>query len=231
LNRVVQGDRYNTAQAEGAFTLSSSTSLRNPDPKSELRRRLRAQRRALLPDEQRRAARALTRHVAATALFRVSRRIACYLAHDGEIDLSMIIGRAWRMHKQPFLPVLSPLAADRLWFAAATPGMELRPNRFGILEPAANAADLVRADQLDLILMPLVAFDVRGNRLGMGGGFYDKSVEFLRRRRHWKTPRLLGIGYDFQKVAQLPISDWDVPLDGVVTERAVYMIQPNEKHA
>lgn len=183
------------------------------------------QRRMLSVAEQRRAGQDLARRVVATRLFRISRRIACYIPNDGEIDPSMIVERIWHMRKHAYLPVLSPRAADRLWFAEAFPGGELRPNRFGILEPVTTRAELVRADQLDLILLPLVAFDVHGNRLGMGGGFYDKSLEFLRRRRHWKKPHLVGIAHDFQKQARLPINDWDVPLDGIVTELCAYMIR------
>jgi len=213
-----------TAFAEGASSCSSLARVSRSPAKPELRSQLRARRRALSAAEQQRAARALDKHIGAARLFNVSRRIACYLPHDGEIDPSTIVERIWRMHKIAFLPVLSPLAADRLWFARALPGMALKPNRFGIPEPVAHRRDLVRADELDLVLMPLVAFDVRGNRLGMGGGYYDKSLEFLRRRRHWRKPRLLGLAHDFQKVAQLPINDWDVPLDGVVTDRTAYMI-------
>jgi 5-formyltetrahydrofolate cyclo-ligase len=81
----------------------------------------------------------------------------------------------------------------------------------------------VRAQELDLILMPLVGFDDRGNRLGMGGGFYDRSLEFLRHRQHWRKPHLLGIAYDFQRVNGLTADPWDVPLQGVITDQAVYL--------
>lgn len=126
------------------------------------------------------------------------------------------------MHKQAFLPVLSRLSHDRLWFAPAEPGMELRPNRFGIPEPQVSRRDLVRAEDLDLILLPLVAFDARGNRLGRGAGFYDRSLAFLRFRRYLRKPHLLGLGHDFQRVPRLRADSWDVPLEGVVTDRAVY---------
>lgn len=190
--------------------------------KTQLRQRLRAERRALSRDEQRQAADRLLANVAATRLFRVSRRIACYLPSDGEIDPSLIIERIWRMRKQAFLPVLSPLSHERLWFARATPGMELRPNRFGIPEPRTSAGELVRAEELDLILLPLVAFDRKGNRLGRGAGFYDRSLAFLRYRRYFRKPHLLGLAHDFQRVPSVSNDAWDVPLDGVVTDRAVY---------
>ncbi|MDO8705269.1 MAG: 5-formyltetrahydrofolate cyclo-ligase [Sulfuricaulis sp.] len=194
-----------------------------PTDKTDLRRTLRAKRQSLSADNQKLAARALAVNVAGTRLFLTSRRIACYLPNDGEIDTGRVIEHIRRLRKILYLPVLSPLAHDRLWFAEAKPKTKLVPNRFGIPEPAVPARDLVRAQELDLILMPLVGFDDRGNRLGMGGGFYDRSLEFLRHRRHWHKPQVLGIAYDFQRINRLTPDSWDIPLQGVITDRAVYL--------
>lgn len=194
------------------------------DIKAELRRALRAKRRSLTDAEQRRAARELLAHLAGTRLFLVSQRIACYLPSDGEIDSRLVMERMWRMGKRAFLPVVSRLAQDRLWFAEARASTKLYRNRFGIPEPRVRKTDLVRAESLDLILLPLVAFDERGNRLGRGAGFYDRSLAFLRHRTHLRKPRLLGLAHDFQRVAELPADAWDIPLDGVVTDRAVYYV-------
>ncbi len=81
----------------------------------------------------------------------------------------------------------------------------------------------MRVRDLDLILMPLVGFDLQGNRLGMGGGFYDRSLAFLRYRLYWKRPRLLGLAYDFQQVDILTADPWDIPMQAVVTDQAVYL--------
>jgi len=190
--------------------------------KAALRARMRAARAQLPLSEQRVASERVTAHLIATRLFLVSRRIACYLPSDGEIDPSGIIDRLWRMRKDVFLPVLSRLRHDRLWFAPAMPGMELVPNRFGIPEPKVTARELVRAQEIDLILLPLVAFDIHGNRVGRGAGFYDRSLAFLRHRRFLRTPHVLGLAYDFQRVAKITADPWDVPIDGVVTDRSVY---------
>jgi 5-formyltetrahydrofolate cyclo-ligase len=194
-----------------------------PTEKSDQRRALRTRRQTLSAEDQKLAARALAANVAGSRLYLVSRRIACYLPNDGEIDTCLVIEHIRRLHKILYLPVLSPLEHDRLWFAEATPKTRLVPNRFGISEPAVPARDLVRAQQLDLILMPLVGFDDRGNRLGMGGGFYDRSLEFLRHRTRWHKPQVLGIAYDFQRVNGLTPDPWDIPLQGVITDRAVYL--------
>lgn len=161
-------------------------------------------------------------NLATMRLFTVSRRVACYLPNDGEIDTGDVMTRLWRMRKTVYLPVLSRMSHDRLWFAPATPGAELVRNRYGIPEPRVQTRELVRAQEIDLILLPLVAFDNKGNRLGRGAGFYDRSLAFLRYRRFLRTPHLLGLAYDFQRVPKIDADPWDVPLDGVVTDRAVY---------
>lgn len=75
---------------------------------------------------------------------------------------------------------------------------------------------------LDLIILPLVAFDLSGNRLGMGGGFYDRTLSFKHQRCHWKGPKLIGIAHELQRVDLLPVNDWDIPLDAVITEQKLY---------
>ena len=101
----------------------------------------------------------------------------------------------------------------------------MAPNRFGIPEPID--AKPLRARQLDLLLMPLVGFDLEGNRLGMGGGFYDATLAFMRHRRVWRKPRLVGIAYECQRVDTLPHEPWDMPLDAVLTERQLYRFNSN----
>ncbi len=191
--------------------------------KADLRRKLRARRAALSPEERLRAAHRLAAHVASTRAFRVSRRIAAYIANDGEIDPAPILERAQAMGKRCYLPVLSRLSWDRLWFAPLTADAKFRPNRYGIPEPQMKAAQLVRAPELDLILMPLVGFDPAGNRLGMGGGFYDRSLEFLHQRHRWHKPHLLGLAYDFQRLERLPANNWDIALGGIATDESVYL--------
>jgi len=98
--------------------------------KAALRRELRAKRRALSPEEQGLAAARLAHNLSQTRWFRVSQHISCYIANDGEIDVSLVIANAWEMRKTAYLPVLSRIWHDRLWFAAVEPEMRMRPNRF-----------------------------------------------------------------------------------------------------
>jgi len=123
--------------------------------------------------------------------------------------------------KQCFLPVLDTLRPRRLWFAPYRIGDPLVANRYGIPEPACPSRYRVAAWCLDLVLTPLVAFDEMGNRLGMGGGYYDRTLSFLARRQVWKRPRLVGIAYEFQCLESLPRRPWDIPLNSVITNDTI----------
>lgn len=192
----------------------------------ELRKRMRTLRRGLGQREREYAARRLAQRLYGACLFVRSARIAFYLPMDGEIDPTPLIERARAMNKQCFLPVLNPLAPGRLWFAPYGEREPLHCNRFNIPEPALKGKHMAPAWALDLILLPLVAFDTQGNRLGMGGGFYDRTLAFLSRRRYWRKPRLLGLAYEFQKVPALHRAPWDIPLQGIVTEAGFYRTAP-----
>lgn len=192
----------------------------------ELRQQLRAQRRGLDAREHARLSDAATAHLLRHRLFRAARHIACYLPNDGEPDLSEFILRCWNIGKTVYLPVLSHIHHNRLLFLPFHAGDRLVENRFGIPEPVLRPRSRVSLTSLDLVLTPLVGFDAQGNRLGMGGGFYDRSFAFLRHRRYWKKPHLLGMAFDCQQVDRQGASGlcrqpWDVPLKAVVTESGV----------
>jgi 5-formyltetrahydrofolate cyclo-ligase len=197
--------------------------------RNALRREMRQQRRSLSVQQQRNASHALTRQLARHPLFLHSRHIAFYLPNDGEMDLSPLIARASAMGKQCYLPVLSPLYHNRLWFAPYHGESLLQRNRFGIPEPEAKWSQMRPAWSLDLILTPLVAFDGEGNRLGMGGGYYDRTLAYLTRRRHWRKPHLLGTAYTFQQVELLPHAPWDVPLHAIATEKGVRLLSSRQR--
>jgi 5-formyltetrahydrofolate cyclo-ligase len=186
-----------------------------------LRRQMRSQRRALSAHEQRLASAMALSRILGHPLFLRARHIALFLPNDGEIDISELLPTAWGMRKHCYLPILAS-PGQRLVFAPMEKDSRLELNRYGIPEPIANRRQLRQPRQLDLVLTPLVAFDAQGNRIGMGGGYYDRSFAFLRRHQHWRRPHLLGVAHDFQRVEQLPRQPWDVPLDGVFTDQRFY---------
>lgn len=194
-------------------------------PRPQLRRLLRQARRALTPAQQHEAARGLYRQLAQHPLFRRARHIALYLPNDGEIDPRLLLRAAQRRGKATYLPVLSPWPRTKMVFQRIRPGEALRPNRFRILEPHVSLARQRKVWALDLVLLPLVGFDDVGGRLGMGGGFYDRSLAYLARRRQWRKPTLLGLAHECQKVGRLAQASWDVPLQGTVSDKRWYLAQ------
>lgn len=184
-----------------------------------LRAQMRARRRAIDKPERIRMAEAMARHLGACLRVRRARRIACYLCNDGEMDLGPTMDLLRASGAKVLLPALH---GGGLWFLPYDRETPLAPNRFGIPEPDVAAHTRCRARDLDLVLMPLVAFDARGNRLGMGGGFYDRTFAYLQSRKCWKKPLLLGIAYEFQRLESLAPSAWDVPLQGVATEKCLH---------
>jgi len=187
-----------------------------------LRRKLRHVRRQLTPAQQRLAARRLYRQLTHHPQFRRARHIALYLPNDGEIDPRLLLQAAQRRGKATYLPVLNPWPRTRMVFQRIKPGERLRRNRFGIFEPVIRTARQRRVWALDLLLMPLVGFDGNGGRLGMGGGFYDRSLAYRAMRKKSHKPTLLGLAHECQRVDRLPLESWDVALQATVTDQGWY---------
>ncbi|MFY1666050.1 5-formyltetrahydrofolate cyclo-ligase [Pseudomonas sp. Pseu.R1] len=205
--------------SSGAASLNDPSTLSRP----QLRRLLRKARRSLSRAEQRQAAQGLYRQLAQNPLFRRARHVSLYLPMDGEIDPRLLLREAQRRGKKTYLPVLSPWPRTKMVFQRIKPGDRLRPNRFRIPEPHINPRQQRKIWALDLILMPLVGFDDQGGRLGMGGGFYDRSLAYRARRKAWQKPVLLGLAHECQKVEKLAVASWDVPLQGTVSDKRWYL--------
>ena len=180
-----------------------------------LRRQLRSKRRAM-PEQQRAlAAERLARRLRNHPRLLFTRRIGLYLPNDGEIDPRPgLIGGGHR--RRLYLPLLDPLSPGLLRFCRWRGSDGLATNRYGIAEPKHGIRRTVPVWSLDVLVMPLVAFDDQGGRLGMGGGYYDRSLAAWQR---WpRRPLLVGVGYQFQRVPTLPVAHWDIPLDLVLTD-------------
>jgi 5-formyltetrahydrofolate cyclo-ligase len=195
---------------------------RTTNPRQTLRTQIRRRRRNLSATEQYTCAALLAQNLGKDPLLVNSRHIAAYLPANGEIDTWPLLESLWSLGKRIYLPVLATFPKRHLWFCAYAPGQRLVRNRFGILEPERTHYRRIKAAALDLVLTPLVAFDINGYRLGMGGGYYDRSFAFLNRRQYWRRPRMLGLAYEFQRQPLISPQPWDVPLDAVATENTVY---------
>lgn len=190
--------------------------------RAQLRRLLRKTRSALDLPTQRRAARDLYRQLSHHPHFRRARHIALYLPNDGEIDPRPLLQAAQRRGKATYLPVLNHWPRSKMVFQRVRAHEKMRPNRFRIPEPKRNRAQQRKIWALDLILLPLVGFDRHGGRLGMGGGFYDRSLGYRDMRKSWHKPTLLGLAHECQQVDRLTMASWDVPLAATVTDKGWY---------
>lgn len=148
--------------------------------------------------------------------FMTDANVAGYWAVRGELPLNLAVASLKRRDQHYFLPTLGE--ARQLHFAEYRENTELQANRFGIPEPATAAGKQRRAQDMHVILLPLLAFDRRGQRLGTGGGWYDTTLAFLRDAARPTRPLLVGVGYAFQEVEAMPAESWDVPLDYIATD-------------
>ena len=183
-----------------------------------LRRELRERRRALPASTRIAAAEALAVRLLALPFFPAPGHVAGYWAMDGEIGLHV-----FQLRLPASLTYCLPLLHDdgSLRFAPWKPGDALVTNRYGIPEPDVASADALRAEDMALIVLPLVGFDARCHRLGMGGGWYDRSLAF--RHADAAPPWLVGAAFETQRLDAIAAEAWDVRLDAVCTEAATYL--------
>jgi 5-formyltetrahydrofolate cyclo-ligase len=153
--------------------------------------------------------------------FQVAKAVAGFLAFDGEADPLGLMIAACNMGKQVFVPVIVETKRP-LMFAPWTPDTKFKTNRFGISEPDAPSSEWVLPEQLDFVINPLVAFDRQLNRIGVGGGYYDRTFQFLRESPTPRPTQLFGFAFEMQRIDQITPHDWDVPLDSVITELESY---------
>jgi len=146
--------------------------------------------------------------------------VAGYWAMDGEIGL-----HAWQLRLPKTLSYCLPVLHEdgRLRFATWKPGAALVTNRYGIPEPDVDTSQWLEPEQMALVVVPLVGFDARCNRLGMGGGWYDRSFAF---RQSQPAPAwLVGAGFAAQQLDHVATQEWDVTLDAVCCEDATHIAE------
>ena len=197
--------------------------------KHQLRQQKRQLRCAVSKQEQKRHSLTVARRLTALPQFSRSCSVALYFSVDGEVDTTPLLSLLQDRGKHSYYPALHIRPVPLLWFIEYRHGESLIKNRFGIPEPSIRLRQPIKPWALDLVIVPLVAFDARCNRLGMGGGYYDRTFAYLGRRMFWRKPLLIGVAHECQKVERLEREPWDVPLDAVVTERRVYLPDIKER--
>lgn len=189
------------------------------EQRTALRRQLRSKRRMLPRYVQQQASTALLRHCRHWSPFVRARAVAFYLPVPGEISPLPLMHRAHALGKRCYLPRIRPFPANTLEFRRWRPGQRLYRQRWRLREPRGGARRAVA--QLDLIFMPLTGLDRRGHRLGMGGGYYDRTLAGLPGK-----PLRVGLAHDCQVVEQVPSEAWDIRLHAAVTPSGRLIFSP-----
>jgi 5-formyltetrahydrofolate cyclo-ligase len=186
----------------------------------QTRQQLRAKRRSLTPRQQRQSADRLASILCAQSFFLRAKRVGIYIANDGEIDPSLVVDICLESGKHCFLPVLYPLNVNRLHFSRYEHHTKLQSNQYGIPEPSLRYRNIVPPWSLDIILLPLVGFDRSGNRIGMGGGYYDRTLAFVAAGNR-PAPTLVGLAHSSQEVSSVSTQKWDIPVNQIITDREI----------
>jgi 5-formyltetrahydrofolate cyclo-ligase len=189
--------------------------------KAALRRALIGRRKALSEAEHQALSLAAQRHILDDPCWQKARCVALYMALDGETDTSALLENAWGTGRTVLLPCCSATEKGRLDFYACSGRHALRPGMFGILEPDPVLAPATKPPTPDLLVVPGVAFDCHGFRLGRGGGYYDRFF----RRSPFPGAARLGLAFSFQAVDRLPREAWDLPVHALGTEKGLVWIQ------
>lgn len=205
LNRLVQGPLLVAASRVIYMNQLSLTDLR-----SQLRQSMRLKRQSLTADQQAQAAESIIPQALSLIESYQASHIAFYLPFNGEISPLPLMEQLLKLGTKLYLPILHPFTSDQLLFLNYDCKTSLKFNRLGIQEPVLDVRNIIPLQELEMIFTPLVACDKAGNRLGMGGGFYDRT---LAQAQHLIS---VGLAHECQQVEQLPIESWDMPLDHII---------------
>ncbi len=188
----------------------------------KLRKQLKNQRNKLSQDQRKKLSLSIAKHIAQSEVFKQSKKVAIYLPVNGEADPTSLVSLHAQSEQKFYLPVLSPSGNKHLLFVEWNKSTIFKDNIYGIPEPIITPSTVqLEATKLDLVIMPLLGFDKHGNRLGMGGGYYDRTFSFKLKCKASKKPYLISFAYAFQECKTLYTQPWDVPVNAYATENAL----------
>jgi len=185
-----------------------------------IRKEFRALRQQLTEIQQEQAARALLENCLKLPAVQDASYIACYLSNNGEINPKYLIEWCWQQGKTVLLPILHPTQEGHLVFMPYHATSPMVINLYAIPEPKYEPEKTLGLHKIDIIFTPLVAFDSVGNRLGMGGGYYDRTLASLSAKPN--STKVLGLAHACQYSSTLPVQKWDFPLQGIVTDKQIF---------
>jgi len=186
-----------------------------------LRQELRQYLNGLKSVEHNRLVQAAIENFLLTPEYARSEKIAAFYPVRHELDLMPLIETCWADNKSVYLPCLLPKPFQKMYFLPYSPNTPMKRNRYNIPEPSLPMNQKINTRQLDIVITPLLAFGPQGQRLGMGGGYYDRTFAFQNRATHYFRPRLWAIALEAQS-HELTANPWDVNIHGVATEKTIY---------
>lgn len=186
----------------------------NDSLRQQIRQQARARRKQLTYHQQQQEAVQLAQRLKSHPKLQQAKKVALYLANDGELDPALLIKQLWQQQKDVYLPTVHPFSPGNLLFLRYDANSTMISNKYGISEPKLDVSIVCPISELDVIFTPLVAFDSSGNRMGMGGGYYDRALCGWQQRRF---PYPIGLAHDCQRFDTLPIEAWDIPLPEIIT--------------
>jgi 5-formyltetrahydrofolate cyclo-ligase len=219
--------RYTDFSLNFSDVCMTNTKASTAPLRTTLRQYIRTKRQQLSLSEQAQASYHLFTHLSQHDIIKSAKRIAIYLAADGELNALDFIHWCWKNNKEVYLPVIHPFSPGHLLFLKYDDSTVMTHNHYGIEEPKLDVRHIVPVNEIDVVLTPLVAFDAKGNRLGMGGGFYDRTLAYwFEKVKQAKLdhkaleqikPYPIGIAHDCQEVDDIPAEHWDIPLPEIIS--------------
>jgi 5-formyltetrahydrofolate cyclo-ligase len=192
------------------------------ETRKRLRKLFRNKRLSLSKEQQTQAAQQLVKQFQQLTLFHGAQNVALYLSFNGEINTQPLIDYLWSIKCRVFVPILHPFCKGHLLFQEFSQHTPMHKNHFGISEPKLDAQRVCPLENLDILFTPLVAFDLTGNRLGMGGGFYDRTLAGLVNENKSNQAIVVGLAHELQLTSTLPSATWDIGLPYVLTSNKLY---------
>tara|TARA_B100001996_G_scaffold131749_1_gene100194 strand:+ start:357 stop:926 length:570 start_codon:yes stop_codon:yes gene_type:complete len=188
---------------------------------NNLRARIKEKRKQLSDESLKLLGNDILKNIHGLISFEDHEKISTYFSVNNEADTSNLNNYLWDINKDLFLPKIKQ---GRLLFSSYSKDQKFSLNDYGIPEPEHIDEKLIEAEKFDLMFIPLVAFDTECNRIGMGGGYYDKTLAFKKESENKNKPLLIGLAYEFQKIEAIEKNAWDIPMDAIITEDRTYTV-------
>lgn len=219
---TLETDMLETNATETGANKTGAPKTDAPKTRRHLRKIFRDKRLSLSKVQQTQAARKLVKQFKQLTLFHGAQNVALYLSFNGEINTQPLIDYLWSIKCRVFVPLLHPFCKGHLLFQEFSQHTPMHKNHFGILEPNLDVQQVCPLERLDVLFTPLVAFDLTGNRLGMGGGFYDRTLAGLVDENKNNQAIVVGLAHELQLTSTLPSATWDIGLPYVLTSNKLY---------